>query len=113
MTKEIRKWEDSCVSGAKRANILRSYSTEVVSYKIDGAFAYAVTATADAIEQLSAICRQLETERDAAVRDLKTYGNVCFICRYHDSCYSKFSGIKPKCGAMDNTHWEWRGVQET
>lgn len=38
---------------------LRSYSTEVISYKIDGAFAYAVTAAADAIEQLI-------RERDAA-----------------------------------------------
>lgn len=113
MTKEIRKWEDSCVSGAKRANILRSYSTEMLSYKIDGAFAYAVTAAADAIEQLGKDNAVLTKERDAAVRDLKTYGNVCFICRYHDSCYSKFSGFNPKCGAMDNTHWEWRGVQET
>lgn len=117
----------------KLVESLRSYSTEVISYKIDGTFAHAVTAAADAIEQLEAdnesykcafadlhneianYCETiatLEKERDALMRDLKTYGSVCDICRERDSCYSKFSGIKPKCGAFDNEYWEWRGVQE-
>lgn len=80
--------------------ILRSYSTEVISYKIDGAFAYGVTAAADAIEQLV-------KERDTAVADLKELA-VCDYCKWliggdctdleHEECHGE--------------HWEWRGVQE-
>lgn len=91
---------------------LRGYSTEVVSYKIDGAFAYAVTAAADAIDQLSTKCRQLEKERDALIRDLETYGRVCRICRELDSCYSKCPRMNPKCDTIHNENWKWRGVQE-
>lgn len=111
--------------------ILRSYSTEVVSYKIDGAFAYAATAAADAIEQLEAdnesykcafadlhneianYCETiatLEKERDAAVADLyelftKDESPCAFCVAEHcDKC------IKPD--RIDYPYWEWRGVQD-
>lgn len=90
--------------------ILRSYSTEMLSYKIDGAFAYAVTAAADAIEQLGKDNAVLTKERDAAVADLyelftKDESPCAFCVAEHcDKC------IKPD--RIDYPYWEWRGVQE-
>lgn len=66
----------------------------------------------NAIRQLSIKCRQLEKERDAAVRDLQTYGRVCHICRELDSCYSKCPRMNPKCDTIHNENWEWRGVRK-
>lgn len=96
----------------KLVKILRSYSTEVISYKIDGAFAYAVTAAADAIEQLGKDNAVLTKERDAAVADIQP---VCGCCKWLRD-YGDVAGCfcpKP-CRNISgvNTMWEWRGVQE-
>lgn len=71
---------------------LRSYSTEVISYKIDGAFAYAVTAAADAIEQLV-------RERDAAVADLKMLSD-CRTCKNNNTKH------------FDCMGYEWRELED-
>lgn len=99
--------------------ILRSYSTEVVSYKIDGAFAYAVTAAADAIEQLGKDNAVLTKERDAAVADLKQASKIpyggCHLCtsirtEICKECYR--SDLFAEIAKNSTDHWEWRGVQE-
>lgn len=116
----------------KLVEILRNYSTEVISYKIDGAFAYAVTAAADAIEQLEAdnesykcafadlhneianYCETiatLEKERDAAVDDIPT---ACGYCKWFRDCGEVGCFCPKPCTNISgvNTMWEWRGVQE-
>lgn len=66
---------------------------------------------ADAIEQLSTKCRQLEKERDAIYADMKTMcTTVSSVC---DFCKNNGENICEKCNCTDwFDHWEWRGVQE-
>ena len=117
----------------KLVEILRSYSTEVISYKIDGTFAYAVTAAADAIEKLVKDrnvlqlqnhlerCEHEHTrkERDAAIADLKQASKIpyggCHLCtsirtEICKECYR--SDMFAEIAKNPTDHWEWRGVQE-
>lgn len=71
----------------KLVESLRSYSTEVISYKIDGDFAYAVTTAADAIEQLV-------KEHDAAMADIPP---VCVYCKW-----VRYYGDVAGCFLSDN-----------
>ena len=60
-----------------------------------------------------AYIRQLETERDAAVKDLHYLVNhpqsagPCYACKHTDECYSGGD-----CDPVENDRWEWRGVQK-
>ena len=79
----------------------------------------AMKAAADAIEQLSTKCRQLEKERDAAVADLKQASKIpyggCYLCtsirtEICKECYR--SDMFAEIAKNPTDHWEWRGVLE-
>jgi len=65
------------------------------------------------VKQLTAKCRQLERERDAAVGDLHYLVNhplsagPCYACAHTKDCYSVGN-----CDTAENDRWEWRGVKE-
>lgn len=65
----------------------------------------------DAIEQLSTKCRQLETERDAAVDDIPT---ACGYCKWFRDCGEVGCFCPKPCTNISgvNTMWEWRGVRD-
>ena len=74
--------------------------------------AYTITACKDAL----ALIQQLERERDAAVKDLKSVvasncfdGDYCKLCKYNEpdgQCHHPCVPYSSKWG------WQWRGVQE-
>lgn len=73
---------------------------------------------ADAIEQLSTKCRQLEKERDALIADLKQASKIpyggCHLCKsirteICKECYR--SDMFSEIAKNPTDRWEWRGVQ--
>lgn len=120
--------------------MLRRYSQDLVAYKLGCAFADAVDAAADAIEQLVKERDEWKTlgslankraedyremrrqrdkaikERDAAIADLKINW-LCAVCKNRVvtkewmACKNKDFYEAP-CGAPTCLNFEWRGVQE-
>lgn len=69
---------------------------------------------ADLIESLSAELEQVKQERDAAVKDLRTFTEPCRACVHVGS-----NDICHECGFelieghhITRTNWQWRGVKE-
>lgn len=69
---------------------------------------------ADLIESLSAELEQVKQERDAAVKDLRTFTEPCRACAHVGS-----NDICHECGFelieghhITRTNWQWRGVKE-
>ena len=69
---------------------------------------------ADLIESVSAELEQVKRERDAAVKDLRTFTEPCRACAHvgsNDICHEcRFELIEGH--HITRTGWQWRGVKE-
>lgn len=71
--------------------------------------------SSNAVADLCAEINALRRERDAAVEDLKIADKNCRFCKWYDKNYAKgrYCSNDDGCGYGEDSHWEWRGLQET
>lgn len=87
-----------------------SYSCKECAYNTDNCFDEVEMDALKYIEQLESRLVQVEKERDAALKDLKSIGE-CWYCKY-DKLNTKnhMPDICRRCCSKNN--FEWRGVCE-
>ena len=71
---------------------------------------YPVSCDVELVRDAREYIRQLESERDAAVRDMPT---SCILCKRFQKKYNTCNSKKPcdRIGGV-RTEWQWRGVQK-
>ena len=109
------KTPDETKKGVEYLSI-KDITKKLDAWKEGISYDYAEDAAADAL----AYIRQLERERDAAVRDMyEAQGLLCLICKNHSPdpelkkyVCKEFGERYPEDGIIICGKFEWRGVKE-
>ena len=99
---------------------LQQYSQDLIAFKLDAEFAYAVDQSASAMESMQEELDRVKAERDAAVKDILARDH-CDVCKHNhgesDQCEANeydCNGCKAPCmcaSCRDESNWQWRGLE--
>lgn len=89
---------------------LQQYSQDLIAFKLDAEFAYAVDQSASAMESMQEELDRVKAERDAAVEDLECLMKATWYCscQFCDPC-NRSCAVKSKKDRVCRP--KWRGLE--